>query len=515
MGVAERRSEFSVFVVDRDATAAKTLKESIASMGYSDARFFPTVDSALAMASEAPPHIVLVDTASLESELDEFLAKLSALSDEILPILIVPAPRSLAALQFVNRALAYDFIVKPFISGLELVQKIDRAAGRLFYQFESEQLREHFERGGPALQPAPRVSQNDDTRATGDFAEIKKAIDRFALNRELDPTLQIFLDSLSRLLGDTPIAYFKYVPAHMSVLFAQAALLPVERFRGIGIDLRKEDAAHLSGYFDDPRTLPQLRQLMAEVFKRDHFTAFAHRNDHEVLGLFVVLDEIRDSAKTSEMECLLTVFEIAYKRNLTMKEKHLLDTNDPATGLLNRRHFLRILDEEIARSRRLLMPLSLVMIDIDGTHALNEKIGFQQTDAVLRAFAQLLRKTARANDVIARIGPDEFACLLPHTPAAGGAIKAERLRRIAQAARIQALESHGAGPLSISCGVTEYPSFCGDAESLLRSADDALHEVKSSGGGRVCLASVPSGFQTDFIPREVPHAPKNKSGEAK
>ncbi len=504
MDITQRRKEFTVFLIDRDLSSIKPVMDSIQSMGYEDTRFYPTLESALAMAREELPHIVTVDVEAFSDGIEKFLIDLNALSPEILPILIVPSALQLQAFQYVGRGLAYDSIVKPFVSSLEIIQKMDRAASRLYFQFESEQLREHFSGEGAGGQPplAPVLAEKPSNLI--DLTGFNNSLSRFSMNKELEPTVQVFMDSVTRILGSTPVLYFKYVPSHMSLLFSQATLLPTEKFRGIGIDLKREDTTTLAKYLDQPSTLPALRTLVLEVFKKEKFTAFSHRVDGDVVGVFVVLEETDAETDSSRLLALRHMLDIAYKRNLTMKEKHLLDTSDPVTGVYNRKHFLKLLDDEIARARRLLLPVSLIVMDIDGIGKFNQKLGYQPVDSILKTIGQMLKKTTRTNDIVARIGPDEFACLLPHTPHMGAAVKAERIRRIVEMTRIPLLESLSLGNVTMSCGVSEYPSFSSDAESLIRSADESMHEVKRAGGNKVCLASATPGFQLDFSPREMP-----------
>jgi diguanylate cyclase (GGDEF)-like protein len=526
--ISRLRHEFTVFIVDRLDATAKSTFDSVQSVGYAEAHLFSTMDAAVAAARLNPPHIVLLDFASFDGACDSFLADINAISEEILVILAVSTEQVLQALQLVGRSTAFDYIAKPYVSSLELIQKMDRASARLYFQFESEQLREHYEKQASQIQsqpqqaprpvqpisfesPAARHVSNTEVAKPG-LSDVNLALERFLLNKELESTIQIFIEAVSRSLYDVPVLYFKYMPSHMSLLFSQAALLPSEKFRGLGVDLKREDSSRLNEYFANPSRMPNLRDLIREVFRKDSFSAFAHLNDGEAIGLFVILDETDVSDPNSKVRCLQQAFELAYKRNLTLKEKHLLDTSDNVTGLYNRRHFNGMLDDEIARSRRLYLPLSLIIMDLDGTTKLNQKIGFQQTDAVLKSIAQILKRTARANDVLARIGPDEFACLLPHTGHLGGAVKAERLRRIIEATKVPLLESLGLGPITVSCGVSEYPTTSGDADTLFRSADEAMHEVKRAGGNKVCLSSPPPGFQLDFSPRDVPASPRPGGG---
>jgi PleD family two-component response regulator len=73
-----------------------------------------------------------------------------------------------------------------------------------------------------------------------------------------------------------------------------------------------------------------------------------------------------------------------------------------------------------------------------------------------------------------------------------------------EATKFPVLEARGFGHLTVSCGVSEYPSFSSDGESLVRTADEALAQVREHGGNRVCLATAPEGFQIDFSPQVVP-----------
>jgi diguanylate cyclase (GGDEF)-like protein len=164
------------------------------------------------------------------------------------------------------------------------------------------------------------------------------------------------------------------------------------------------------------------------------------------------------------------------------------------------------LDEEISRSRRISLPLSMITLDIDNFQELNNVVGFGNADSVLKVIGALLKKTVRANDILARIGADEIALLLPHTSHMGAAIKAERVRRILESTRFPSIEGKGPRKISVSVGVSEYPSFCNDAEGLIKSADEALYQVKQAGGNRVCLATPPPGFTPDFVPKKVEDA---------
>lgn len=494
--IVHLRNHFSILVIGSEVQTTQALAETIKASGYEDVRFCPTLDLALSMARQSPPHMVLLDLEKFEETAGGFLVDLQTISSEILVLLQTSAKQSFAALQLINRGLAYDSFPKQFVSTLEIVQAMDRAGGRLYYQFAFEQLRDL---NG---EPDDSTPKTPPAKKEMGFDKLNQFISRLQGTKDLDQTIQVFLDVLTHALGDKPLLYLKYVPGHMSLLVAHARQIQVDKIRGVGIDFKKESWGRLMEFFQAPAQSEPLRAFIKQVFQHDRFTVFTHTHEAEFIGVFVILDEVDLDSAQSEVGCLRGVFDMAYKRNLALKEKHLLDTIDLPTGLHNRKAFGQKLDEEISRSRRLYMPVSIVVIDIDGIHKLNERLGFQQTDAVLKTVAMILKKTARANDIIARTGPDEFVCLLPHTGHQGASIKAERVRRIIESTRIPLLEQMGLGPLTVSCGVSEYPSFAADAESLVRSADEALMHVRRAGGNKVCLSVAPRGFQADFVPRE-------------
>lgn len=499
MDIVALRKDFSVFVIESEATSAIAMTETLKNVGYVQARFYPTLASALAMIESEAPHLIVFDQDSFGTNGETFLVDIQGASPETKAILMSNSKRYLESLQLVSRGLAFDVIMRPLVSTLELVQKIDRACTALYLQYENEQLREQLadEKTGYLLPPIAGVTP---TYGDSSVEAMHAALERLTRTKDLDQSVQIFIDALSQSLKNVPIAYFRYVPSHMSLLYSQSAWLPNEKFRGLGVDLKKEDSTQVQMLNDDPSGLQGLRTLVQQVFSVLRYTAFSHVIDDELIGVFVVLGDV-DLANDVRASIFRRAFELAYKRNLTIKEKHSLESIDPLTGLINRKNFLQRIEQELARSRRLLMPVSIISMAIDGLNGLTQKIGQQQADAVIKTVAAILKRTTRMNDILARTGQDEFACLLPHTSHEGAAIKAERLRILLESTKVPLLEGLGLGPIRMSFGVSEYPSHCSDGDGLVQSADEALVQVRKAGGNKVCLAAAPRGFRMDFEPR--------------
>jgi diguanylate cyclase (GGDEF)-like protein/PAS domain S-box-containing protein len=168
-------------------------------------------------------------------------------------------------------------------------------------------------------------------------------------------------------------------------------------------------------------------------------------------------------------------------------------TSDPLTGLANHRSFHERLGAETARARRSGAPLSLVVIDLDHFKRVNDTFGHPVGDEVLREVADRLREGARREDVIARVGGEEFAWLLPEADLAAATEAAERLRT-----RIRERPFAGAGRQTASLGVASLGVGEGPP-ALLARADSALYRAKDGGRDAVAVAA-PDGEVTAARP---------------
>src|SRR2546423_1116828 len=158
---------------------------------------------------------------------------------------------------------------------------------------------------------------------------------------------------------------------------------------------------------------------------------------------------------------------------------------DGLTHLLNRRGFEERFAQELARARRNGERFSVVIGDLDGFKAVNDRFGHQAGDRALEQVGECFADGKRASDEVARIGGEEFAAILPGTDEHGAFLFAERLRsRVAQAC------SALPGELTISLGVATFPQHGHEGDSLVRAADQALYMAKRLGRDRVVVYSV-------------------------
>jgi diguanylate cyclase (GGDEF)-like protein len=163
-------------------------------------------------------------------------------------------------------------------------------------------------------------------------------------------------------------------------------------------------------------------------------------------------------------------------------ELEKLSLTDSLTGLYNRRHLMGTLASEVQRSRRLRRAFSVLLADVDRFKQYNDTHGHLAGDAALVKIAEVFRRTTRQVDCVARYGGEEFVVMLLEANLATAALVAERIRaRVAE-------QDLGAGTLTLSIGVAEYPDAGDTPEELIATADAAMYQAKSGGRNQVVVA---------------------------
>jgi two-component system cell cycle response regulator len=188
---------------------------------------------------------------------------------------------------------------------------------------------------------------------------------------------------------------------------------------------------------------------------------------------------------------------LALRNAWLLEQVQRLAATDGLTKIANRRTFESTLEREVARATRSAEHVSLVMVDIDHFKSLNDTHGHQAGDEVLRNVAAALAIECRDFDTPARYGGEEFAVVLPGCGPEEAVGIAERLRTAVSAAP-------SIVPITASAGVATYPAHAGDADTLVRAADDALYESKRAGRDRTTASQgVPPEAQVDALLRRA------------
>lgn len=182
-----------------------------------------------------------------------------------------------------------------------------------------------------------------------------------------------------------------------------------------------------------------------------------------------------------------TIFKFIQGGNIELsyhEEIYRLMTFDGLTQVHNKRSFEVAIEREVSRAARYQRPLSLVMIDIDHFKKINDSRGHLAGDAVLRQLASLVAANVRRDDILARVGGEEFALIAPEIPSESARVVAEKLRAVVERTPFHFEDSQI--PITASFGIGGMtPDAPVSATELYRRADERLYQAKKSGRNRV------------------------------
>jgi diguanylate cyclase (GGDEF)-like protein/PAS domain S-box-containing protein len=166
-------------------------------------------------------------------------------------------------------------------------------------------------------------------------------------------------------------------------------------------------------------------------------------------------------------------------------ELRRLATTDALTGAATRGHFFDSAELEIERTHRYQRPLSVMMLDIDHFKSINDSHGHAAGDTAIQKVVGVLKQLLRGEDLVGRLGGEEFGVLLPETDSERAVIVAERIRE--QISALHIVNGENRISLTVSIGVTEYQRFDTGIDALLLRADLALYSAKHGGRNRTVL----------------------------
>lgn len=174
---------------------------------------------------------------------------------------------------------------------------------------------------------------------------------------------------------------------------------------------------------------------------------------------------------------VVTVLDMSEVRHLHQQLEFQAVT-DPLTGLLNRRGFYQAVENTLLRSERVEQSLVLLYLDLDGFKRVNDSLGHDAGDRVLRWVSEQLQGCLRSYDILGRMGGDEFTALLElEFPEQAAKIAEKLIERVSICQQVEGLDVM----LGVSIGIATFPDCGSDLNGLLRAADIAMYEAKRAG----------------------------------
>lgn len=185
------------------------------------------------------------------------------------------------------------------------------------------------------------------------------------------------------------------------------------------------------------------------------------------------------------LDCVIFSLEdITEQKKLEKYLKKIVQL-DGLTGLLNHHAVVQRLDQEISRAKRHHLNLSCLMMDVDHFKWVNDHLGHQKGDQMIKQAAQIIRNNIRRSDIAGRYGGDEFLVILPETKPQDAVVAALRIQKYFQQGMIRYLRQDQIQN-ALSIGISGFPEKgIHDARSMIKLADQSMYLAKRSGGNRI------------------------------
>jgi diguanylate cyclase (GGDEF)-like protein len=387
---------------------------------------------------------------------------------------------------------AGDLTVRAEVQGEDEIAQLGRSFNRMLEttaRLESEGL---DARGGLARARQQLSLQGELERANTELSHRLTALSLlYHVSRSLNATLELpeLLGRISTLVTERlRIDYFSVLLVNADGRLEEAASVPPRASGARGGFRLGEGAAGRAAESRLPVYLPDLaREPDARPLGPTAGSLLSLPVVHQgrLLGVLNLQRSGTDAFAAEEVELLAAVADqaaMAIQNARLHAETVALSITDALTGLANRRHLFRQLEQEVARTARFRTQVALVMLDLDHFKELNDAAGHIAGDAVLRQVAEVLRGQVRRVDIVARYGGEEFCLVLPQVSKADAVEVAEKLRRsIAE----QSFSHAAPGSITASAGVAHLPTDAGTLETLLEAADAALYASKRRGRNRI------------------------------
>lgn len=489
MNFRETRSQFTVFIFFPSPDDNTEIKGAFVEAGY-ESFMFVDQDLLIERVREAAPHVILFSAEALQSSLSDFVSQVLEANSEVQFACVAPGSQS----DTLNEYREYNFSsLIPMGEQLPIraVWSVDQICENLYRTYQNEELlRQIGSLQTETQEHSKRIQELESRKPIVKEVFLAEKMKIYAGAASKDDYLAQFLKSLP-----CNAIYLKFLPTVSSFVATFSHGLEIESIRGVGSRLSPQETKNLVEDLGAGQLPKALHELMQEGLGISNYFFRAVPVHQGLDGLFLFWGDADFHVHQIENDFL--IFHLLYQQAHLIKRSENLDIYDPVTELYNRNYFIKKLEEEIARARRLVKAVSVVRLSVDHLDEIEQSFGRTNRDLILRTIASLVKKTSRVNDMSCRTEDNEFSLILPHCARKGAALRAERLRRI--------IEGHTFAindlKVTISCGVSEYPSLSKGASDLEASASQALEFIASRGGNKVCLFKPVQEFKPDF---EVP-----------
>lgn len=481
MNIREQASNFTIFVLSQDADLGSRTKLSLSEAKY-DTYFFADFDEMFSRLQLNPPHIVVIDYESLVLPLAEFFEKILKISSEIKVICLSNTENYSTFVDFKSYNLVHFFDRHAQAVELQVVASVDQICEGLFRLYQNEQV---FESYTKLNQDVDKLKSEVQTERAGPLVRpFQMRISEYRVAESKEDLLQIFF----KQTPNQAWVFLKFIKSIQTYICVTHQNMPENWVEGLSFKVPEEDSE-----FNQKILLGNIPESFLDYIKDRwevgnlKFLPLLLKN--EIEGVMISTQDI-DAAVAEDFSLMSLVYNL-----LSIEaQPQFVDVEDSLTGFYNQLFYKRILDKEIDRSKRSFAPLAVVKIAVDTFKELEVSQGKHFCDEVIKKIADVIKATSRLPDYACRTSENEFSIVLTNCDRKGAALRSERLR---QKLKLESFTKIGVA-ITISQGISEYPSLTTSAEGLNESARKALDFISSKGGDKICIYKAPQDHKPDF-----------------
>lgn len=481
MSVVERTSEFLIYIFSQDAELGSRVKLELRENKY-DTYFFSDIQELINRTQNTVPHIVIIDQSSMVSSLSAAFEKILKISSEVKFICLAEKDVMVQLNDFRKYNMIQCFDRSHIATVKQLTMAVDLAVENLFRIYQNEQVYNLYQGATSDLKKLKKDMASQNAAPTARPFQMRIANYRVAETKE--DLIQLFY----KQTPNQSWAFLKYVKPIQSYVLTSSQNMPESWTEGLSYKIPNEELD-----FNQQITLGKYSESFLNYLKSKWKVGAVKVMPlilkDEIEGLFVTAQDI-----TAEVAEDFSLMSLVYSLLTLEAQPKYLDVEDNLTGFYNELFYKRILEKEIDRSKRTFVPLSLIKISIDIFKELEVSQGRTFCDEVIRKVAEAIKATSRLPDYVCRTGDNEFSIILTNCNRKGAVLRSERLR---QKIKAESFSKVGV-TITLSQGISEYPTLTKSAEALNESAQNALHFISVKGGDKICVYKATQDHTPDF-----------------
>jgi diguanylate cyclase (GGDEF)-like protein len=481
MNIREFAPHFSIYIFSQDADLGSRIKFSLTLLKY-ETHFFSDFDEMYTRIALNPPHVIALDQAGLVTPLSEVFQKTLQVSSEVKFICLAEAE----VLNQLNDYRDYNLVQYFDRNHSAVVEQVNMTADQtceaLYRLYQNEQVYINYTGAKSDLESLRADVLHQ--QAGPSARPFQMRISEYRAAETKEELIQFFFKQTSHQSW----VFLKFVKSIQTYIAVSHHQMPENWIEGLSykIPVTQTD-------FNDNLIVGHIPETFLSYIKSkwevDNLKVLTLILKNEIEGVFISTQDI--SAETAEDFSLMSL--VYNLMSLEAQPKHF-DVEDSLTGFYNHLFYKRILEKEIDRSKRSFAPISVIKVAVDIFREIEVSQGRAFCDEIIKKVADIIKSTSRLPDFACRTEENEFSIVLTNCNRKGAALRAERLR---QQLKTESFSKAGF-IVTLSQGISEYPSLTKTAESLNDSARKALDFIITKGGDKICIYKAPQDHKPDF-----------------